>query len=1031
MTHGVCACGQWPLRQLHYPPAMVDGMRRAAWRARCDADRLCVMGPVTVVVSGREHPIAGMAARLVTLLTCSVDRWVSVDDLIDALWAGAPPDSARPALHVHLGSVRRWLAQAETGATIERSAAGYRIHLGTLELDCTLMVELVEQAHDLLDSAPDEAIEILRVALSLRRGHLSGAVGRSNVLAAASQRLDASRLAGEEDLVESLLAVGAFQAAEAEATRLVAQSPYREVRWAQLMRARYLDNRPREALATYRSVRTLLLDELGIEPGPLLQGLERSVLMHDLVEAPSGRRRASAPGPFPPPAGPIIGRDAELASCSEALLRRRVVVMHGPPGVGKTRLAQEVCQSGDFDGSMVWVDLQAYTDPLRAVALALGGPPDSGLDHVCQLLVGWPSLLVLDNAEHVTRAVERLTFDLQRALPDLRILITSRIRLSMAAAFIDLKPLRVPEHDDPDHVIEQNASVQLLRDALADLAPTARLTRDELLQICDLCGGLPLALRLAAGELRALGTRSRVHLAGLAVSSRLGPMVRATLAVQPPSRHAVFASLSVLVGEFDAESGAAVAGVPEAEFIGAVVDLVDSGLVDMVAGPPARYRILPPLRDVATGELVDDGSRLDALDRLADHGIAIAWALGRDLRRGEPVEEYESRTVNIVAVAGTAMAHLAATDDAERALELAGRLDAALYTLGWWTEKNQLLDQALAIPGPPSARRARALALRGRDGVLSKFDLGRLAEAELMAQGLGEEIIAAYAAHLRGIGLWWRGEHHASLVASRFAVDRFSAADRPIEVLEARKFVGLALLQSGEVDEGLREQHETLAGFEQLGIAFHVAHSRALLGHSYRHLGDDHAAEVDLRDALDVCRRLGNRATAIHVHLGLGDIAADRGDNDTAQRHAAAAMELIARSRLRTYEPWAWTIAMRAALAAGDLERSLGCGQRAIATLAFAPGGDTARLALELADLAVRLHEPRRAARLIGVAQQQTEPREMPLPAPADQVRGAGTLERVRRELGSAVDRDLAAGRRCTVAGAAGDLLERPLDHLR
>ena len=151
------------------------------------------------------------------------------------------------------------------------------------------------------------------------------------------------------------------------------------------------------------------------------------------------------------------------------------------------------CLFGDFDGSMVWVDLQAYTDPLRAVALALGGPPDSGLDHVCQLLVGWPSLLVLDNAEHVTRAVERLTFDLQRALPDLRILITSRIRLSMAAAFIDLKPLRVPEHDDPDHVIEQNASVQLLRDALADLAPTARLTRDELLQICDLCGGLPRA----------------------------------------------------------------------------------------------------------------------------------------------------------------------------------------------------------------------------------------------------------------------------------------------------------------------------------------------------------------------------------------------------------------------------------------------------------------------------------------------------------------------------------------------------------
>ena len=265
--------------------------------------------------------------------------------------------------------------------------------------------------------------------------------------------------------------------------------------------------------------------------------------------------------------------------------------------------------------------------------------------------------------------------------------------------------------------------------------------------------------------------------------------------------------------------------------------------------------------------------------------------------------------------------------------------------------------------------------------------------------------------------------------ASRSAADRFLAADRRLEELEARKFIGLALLTSGSVESGLREQQEVLAGLEQLGIAFGIAHSLAFLGHCHRHLGDDAAGEVDLRESLGICNRIGNRGTAIHVHLGLGDLAADRGDHDGAQRHASDALTLIERSRLNTYEPWAWTLAMRTAFDAGDVERAQGCARHALDALKHAPGGDAGRLSLELAAMAVRLDDPVCAARLVGAAQRHTEPREMPLASLVDLHRHSDIVAQIERALGDQVAFHVAAGRRCRVDEAAGGLVQSPNGH--
>ncbi len=988
------------------------------------------MGPVGLVVGAREHTLAGIPAQLATMLCCAGDAWISLDELIDAVWADSRPASARSAIHVHLGTVRRWLTVAGPGPQIQRSTAGYRMGLGGVELDFRLMVDLLDLGHRELSSDPDEAAEILRYALSMPRGAMLELAGRPDAVAATRQRLDGCRLTGEEDLVEALLAIGSFPSAETVALRLVDECPFREIRWAQLMRTRYLDNRPGEALRTYGAARDLLIDELGTEPGPMLQNLERMVLMHDRDGLAFGLRPRSPATTVHGAHGPIVGRDMELRRCLEGLAPRRVVVVSGPPGVGKTRLAQEACRLAEATSAVVWVDLHAHADPMKALAFAIGAPPGSGLGHVCDLLAGLHAIVVLDNAEHVAQAVEDLVRQLVRALPGLRILITSRVRLSVSDIHLELRPLPIPASDESESDFEANPSVRLLHDALADLAPSTRLSRSEVVNLCQLTGGLPLALRLAAGELRALGTSARVDLAAMAVSGRLASMVRATLELRPVSRQHVFASLSVLACEFDAACGSAVSGMPIDDFLIVAVDLVDAGLVEMVPGPPASYRILPPLRDVVVGDSTDRPARKAAMGRLVDHVIVEARALGRGIRHGDATDDIEARTIGVIRLAHTVIPHLEATGDAERALELAGRLDAALYTLGWWTEKNELLDRALAIPGPASAVRARARALRGRAGVLSQFDLDHLTCAEQMATELGVPILAAYAAHLRSIALWWRGDCEASLDASRIALDLFTASGRTIEMLEARKFVGLALLTSGRIDDGFREQHEVLAGFEHLGIAFHVAHSLALLGHSHRHVGDDDAARVDFERALEVCRRIGNRGTIIHVHLGLGDIAADRGSCESARRHAADALDVITRSRLRTYEPWAWTLAMRTASASGDLERALGCAHHAIATLDFAPGGDAARFAFELADVALLVDDPRHAARLIGAAEHHTEPREMPLLSPHDQQRYDAVTAAATRALGDDVAHQIAAGRRCTIAEAAGDLLARPDDRV-
>ena len=173
----------------------------------------------------------------------------------------------------------------------------------------------------------------------------------------ASHSLEAVRREGEEVLVEALLRTGQAARAESTAAQLVDAEPLREHRWGQLLRARYLGGRTADALATYRQARDVLVESLGIEPGPELRSLEAAALMQDAagLRLPAG---TDAEPPRPPATlGPFVGRETELRRVAGALVETRRVSILGPPGVGKSRLALEAARA--VAGEVVaWLDLR-------------------------------------------------------------------------------------------------------------------------------------------------------------------------------------------------------------------------------------------------------------------------------------------------------------------------------------------------------------------------------------------------------------------------------------------------------------------------------------------------------------------------------------------------------------------------------------------------------------------------------------------------------------------------------------------------
>ncbi|MCG0284743.1 BTAD domain-containing putative transcriptional regulator [Streptomyces sp. PSAA01] len=529
-----------------------------------------VLGPVTVITGPPAAPVElplGPAKRrsVLAMLLLRPNATVSVEQLITSLWEDEPPAHARTVIQGHVSRLRAALAEGgaeEHGVELATHSSAYLLRIPESLIDTQRFDQLTAQASP--ESAPGEAVRLLRQALGLWRGPaLTGTVA-SPPFAAAAHALEERRLSAVEALARAHKALGEHEEAVRALHPAAVANPLREGLIAALMLALYRSGRQSDAIAWFHRTRQLLDDDLGVDPGQRLTAAYQEILRaapeadgpqagaeSAAAPGPSGQPAASTPShpqsvaaaasaaaPVPellprPPAG-FHGRGAELAELTRLTRGSAepaqggsgypqeggIALLTGPAGVGKTGLAVHWghAQAAAFPDGRLFADLRGFSggeatvpaEVLREFLLALGTPAEQiptsteAASALYRSLAARRRLLVvLDNAGSSAQVRPLLPGG-----PNCATLVTSRSRLDGLIATDAARPVRL-------HALGTEDGAALLG---ALLGP-ARVAEDpeaarELVALCD---GLPLALRAASAQLMA---RPRWRLARLATALR-------------------------------------------------------------------------------------------------------------------------------------------------------------------------------------------------------------------------------------------------------------------------------------------------------------------------------------------------------------------------------------------------------------------------------------------------------------------------------------------------------------------------------
>jgi DNA-binding SARP family transcriptional activator len=434
-----------------------------------------LLGLVEASIDGRPVALgAGKRPALLALLALHEGSTVSADRLVDGLWGERPPASAPKMVQAYVSQLRRTLTASGGGARILTRGHGYELRLGAGEVDARRFERLV-------------AAGAAREALALWRGPALDDVAGEPFAAAEIRRLDGLRLAAYEQAVETELAAGQHREVLGELETLVHEDPLRErVHWLRML-ALYRSGRQAEALEAYRFARHTLVEEIGVEPGPELRQLHEAILRQDPTLDPPRR----PPLPSALDAGtPLAGREADLEWLREQWRpanagRGRLVVLAGPSGIGKTRLAAELAVEVYRDGGTVLYGSGAGAPDAVLTALASAGSAQR------------PTLLVLDDVDRAAGAVPA-------AVAELASQLAARPALVLATA---AEPLRLGARATRSLVPLDAAGARVVAERYATGRQHAEIPVERLLEAS---GGLPRQLHRLASQWARADAETRV-----------------------------------------------------------------------------------------------------------------------------------------------------------------------------------------------------------------------------------------------------------------------------------------------------------------------------------------------------------------------------------------------------------------------------------------------------------------------------------------------------------------------------------------
>lgn len=337
--------------------------------------RYGLLGTLEVVADGGEPvELGGAQSRMVlAVLLAAAGRVVPADVLIDELWGEEPPSSAAGTLQSYVSRLRRALEPArEAGVqakVLVREAPGYRIDVDPEAVDFRRFERLAGEGRALLDEGRyEEARSVLVEADALWRGPALLEYLDHEFARGLATRLEERRLSALEDRLDADLRLGRHAAVVGELTQLVDQHPLREALRGHLALALYRSGRQAEALRALDDARRTLVEELGVEPSRPLRELESRILDHDpTLDVEARPAAAAASAPTSSPAAPsatetgstLVGRHGELAQLlavlEESRHTTRMALVEGEPGIGKTRLLEELAARAAHEGAaVVW-----------------------------------------------------------------------------------------------------------------------------------------------------------------------------------------------------------------------------------------------------------------------------------------------------------------------------------------------------------------------------------------------------------------------------------------------------------------------------------------------------------------------------------------------------------------------------------------------------------------------------------------------------------------------------------------------------
>jgi DNA-binding SARP family transcriptional activator len=865
---------------------------------------------------------AGKQRALLAILLLHANEVVSATRLIDDLWPEAAPRTAAKSVQVYVSGLRKELGDGR----VETRRPGYLLHVEPDELDVARF-ELL--AADARGARPERAAALLRQALSLWRGPPLADLADERFAQPEIARLEALRVAALEQRIDAELAAGADAELVGELEALVAAHPLRERPRAQLMLALYRAGRQAEALDAYRDARRALVDELGIEPSAELRELEQAVLEQD--PALDARPAPAAA------AGGLVGRERELgellAALEDALAGRgRLVVLTGEPGIGKTRLAEELTARATARGGQVlvgrcweaggapaywpWVQsLRTYvreSEPaaLRAAAGDRGGDlaqlvpelrrhvpglpepaalePDAArfalFDATAELLRNAsrerPIVIVLDDLHAADEPSLLLLRFVARGLGSSRLLVVGACR--------DVDP--VPGGPLTELLVDVAREPAARRVSLSGLSE--RELADYVAQTAPRIASAPLVARLHeetegnplfAGEIVRLLAVEGVPAAGAAtaVPQSVRDVIARRLAHLSDGCNRMLAHASVLGREFALDALAILGGAGEDELLDLLDEAIAARVVSDVPGAAGRLRFA----HVLIRDALYEG--LTGVRRVALHGRAVA-AL-EHLYGDQPGPHLAELAHHALAARDAANGLRYARRAGERALELLAYEEAErLFRLA--------LDALASADPGDEATRCRLLISLG--DAASRAGDG----------GASKEAFAAAAAIAQRLGLARELALAAAEYGGRIVYGRAGDDERLLPLLEQ----GLAALPEGDValrvsllarlagalrDEPSRERRDALsreavelarAGGDLAALAY------ALDGRAIAIIAPETLTEVAAVGA-ELCavgERIRDRERVLHGHLHRLGPLLSHGELDEALESLAAACRI-------------------------------------------------------------------------------------------------------------------------------------------